>query len=485
MNALQRHFDWTAENDRKARAVQKDFHAQLLAVHRHHIPGNSRVLEWGCGSGELLRGLEPSVGLGIDVSPKMLEKAQAGQNTASLRFEVGDLHHQKVEEEFDYIVLNYLTGYLSDVQQCFRNLLSSAGPKTRLHITSLNTPWLYPLQVAEGLGAVMKQPPSNWLSRQDITNLLELSGWEVIHWKTEQIFPFQWPLLSAFCNRFLVRLPLLRHLGITLHLVARPRMAPEMKEEISCSVVVPARNEAGNIAAALQRIPVLGRRTEVLFVEGNSTDDTWEVIEREVAIYRGPHIVRAMKQPGRGKWDAVKAGFAAARGEVLVIQDADLTAPPEDLTKFYDAIASGVAEFANGSRLVYPMESQAMRFLNLLGNHFFANALSFVLSQPIKDSLCGTKMMSRRNYERAMKRIEEFGDFDPFGDFSLLFGASLLDLRIRDVPVRYRDRRYGQTNISRFRHGMTLMRMTWFGLRRIRFFPLRMRRWRPATSDGE
>jgi glycosyltransferase involved in cell wall biosynthesis len=239
--------------------------------------------------------------------------------------------------------------------------------------------------------------------------------------------------------------------------------------------VVPARNESGNIRAALERIPVLGRKTEVIFVEGNSTDDTWEVIQREVAAYDGPHEVQFLQQPGKGKWDAVFAGFAVASGDVLVIQDGDLTAPPEDLPKFYEAVASGRCEFANGCRLVYPMESQAMRFLNLLGNKFFATALGFVMGQPIKDSLCGTKMMLRSDYERLLQRIEVLGDFDPFGDFNLLFGSAMLDLRIRDILVRYRDRTYGDTNISRFRHGLILLRMTFFGLRKIRFFSLRER----------
>jgi glycosyltransferase involved in cell wall biosynthesis len=276
------------------------------------------------------------------------------------------------------------------------------------------------------------------------------------------------PLLGGFFNRFLVRLPGFRHFGSSLYLVARPAHATPAPQ-LTCSVVVPARNEAGNVRAALDRIPVMGAGTEVIFVEGGSRDDTWATIQREMAAYTGPLRVRAVQQTGRGKWNAVHTGFALASGDVLVIQDADLTAPPEDLPKFFSAIANGTAEFANGSRLVYPMEKQAMRFLNLLGNKFFALALSFTLGQSIKDSLCGTKMLLRRDYERILARIAELGEFDPFGDFNLLFGASLLKLRIRDVPVRYKDRTYGETNISRFRHGWLLLKMTTFGLIKLKF----------------
>lgn len=470
MNSIRDHFDWVADNDAGPRRVQHDFHAQLLRQFRHHIPEGGRVLEIGCGAGGLLAGLRPERGLGIDLSPRMIARARATHGAqAGLEFRVQDIEADGIDEQFDHIVLDYLTGYLTDIQATLQSLQTAAHERTRLHLTTLNTLWLFPLKLAVWLGAVMPQPPSNWLSHHDLFNLLELSGWEVVTFERVQLFPFNWPLLSPLLNNILVRLPWIRHLGITLRITARPRRPRPVGGGISCSVIVPARNESGNIRAALERIPALGRRTEVIFVEGHSRDDTWDTIQREAAAYRGPHQVRALRQPGRGKWDAVRAGFAAAQGEVLVIQDADLTAPPEDLPKFYEAIVSGAAEFVNGSRLVYPMEKRAMRFLNMLGNKFFALALTYVLGQPVKDSLCGTKMLLRSDYERLLRRIAPFGDFDPFGDFNLLFGAALLDLRIRDLPVRYRDRTYGETNISRFRHGWLLLRMAWFGLWNLKF----------------
>ncbi len=470
--SLRQHFDWVAQHDARARRLQSGFHAQLHAHFRHQIPAGSSVLEIGCGAGDLLAALEPARGLGLDFSPAMIAKARArhGGDTRLEFREADALEFNGHGESFDHIVLDYLTGYLGDIQHALENLRTVAHARTRLHLTSLNTLWLGPLRAASALKAVMPQPLSAWLADHDLINLLEMSGWEIVRFERQQLWPWQTPLLAPLCNRLLVRLPLLRHFGITLCVTARPRQAPVLHQPISCSVIVPARNESGNIRAALERIPVLGKRTEVIFVEGNSRDDTWETIQRETAAYRGPHLVRALQQPGKGKWDAVRTGFAAATGEVLVIQDADLTAPPEDLPKFYAAVSSGATEFANGSRLVYPMEKRAMRFLNLLGNKFFAAALSFVLGQRVKDSLCGTKMLLRSDYERILRRIEVLGPFDPFGDFNLLFGSALLNLRIRDVPVRYRDRTYGETNISRFTHGWLLLRMTWFGLWKLRCF---------------
>ena len=471
MEKLKDHFDWVAENDAGPRQFQRGFWEQKLAYLKFHILEGQRVLEWGCGPGDLLAGLKPARGLGIDLSPKMVARAQSGHPDENLEFRQGDLHELEVEEKFDVIVLDYLPGYLKDIHHCIAHLKSACHARTRIYILSLNHVWKPFLQLGKRFGWVTKQPTdNNWISPDDLENILELNGYEVIRDGTQQLLPFNWPLVSDIFNSFLGRLPLLRNLGMSNVVIARPLMKPEIESDISCSVVVPARNESGNIRAALDRIPILGKKTEVIFVEGNSKDDTWEVIQKEVAAYDGPHTLKFLQQPGKGKWDAVYAGFDVAEGDVLVIQDGDLTAPPEDLPKFYEAIAEGRCEFANGCRLVYPMESEAMRFLNLLGNKFFAMALSYVLGQNLKDSLCGTKMMLRSDYQRLLKRIELLGDFDPFGDFNLLFGSSMMDLRIRDVLVRYRDRKYGETHISRFRHGFILLQMIWFGLRKVKYF---------------
>ena len=471
MQNLKDHFDWVAENDASPRKFQSGFRAQTREFLRFHVQEGMRVLEWGCGPGDLLAALKPSRGLGVDISPKMVERARSGHPEENLEFREGDLHELSLDEKFDVILLDYLPGYLNDIHQCVANLRNACHARTRIYVLTLNNVWKPLLNLGKFFGLVTKQPDNtNWISHSDLSNILELNGFEVVRNSSEQLLPFRLPVFSAFFNSFLVRLPFFRHFGMSEVVIARPLVKPEIKGEISCSVVVPARNESGNIRAALERIPVLGKKTEIIFVEGNSLDDTWEVIQHEVEAYEGPHALKFLQQPGKGKWDAVFAGFEVAEGDVLVIQDGDLTAPPEDLPKFYQAIAEGHCEFANGCRLVYPMESKAMRFLNLLGNKFFAASLSFVLGQNLKDSLCGTKMMLRSDYLRLLRRIEVLGDFDPFGDFNLLFGSAMLDLRIRDVLVRYRDRQYGDTNISRFRHGLILLQMTWFGLRKIKFY---------------
>ncbi len=286
------------------------------------------------------------------------------------------------------------------------------------------------------------------------------------------IFPIYIPILSFLINRYLGNFFLFRWMSINIFTFARFAADSKVFQEendFSVSVIIPARNESGNIEAAILRTPVMGKRTQFVFVEGNSTDGTWEKIQEIQKKYSGTHDIKIAKQLGKGKADAVRLGYTIADGDILMILDADLTMPPEDLPKFYDAIASGKGDFINGTRLVYPMEKEAMRFLNLLGNHFFSTIFSWLLEQRIKDTLCGTKVLFKKDYDKLIVNREYFGDFDPFGDFDLLFGAHKLNLRIVEIPIRYRDRTYGQTNISRFKHGFILLGMSFFALRKIKF----------------
>jgi glycosyltransferase involved in cell wall biosynthesis len=308
--------------------------------------------------------------------------------------------------------------------------------------------------------------PQNWLTTADLENLLQLSGYESLRSWPEVIAPLPFPG-AGIANRVLAKIAPFRWFAMTNYLVARPATAQATRAP-HVSVVVPARNESGHIDELMGRIPEMGAGTEILFVEGNSSDDTFEVIEKAIAS-NPQRNCRVLKQSGKGKGDAVRAGFADATGDVLMILDADITVPPEALPGFYEVLVSGKGEFVNGVRLVYPMQDQAMRFANLVGNKFFARAFSWLLGQPIRDTLCGTKVLWRADYERIAANRSYFGEFDPFGDFDLLFGAAKLNLKILEMPVRYRARRYGETNISRWRHGLILLRMVIFAARRIKF----------------
>ncbi|MCK4693804.1 MAG: glycosyltransferase family 2 protein, partial [Anaerolineales bacterium] len=342
-------------------------------------------------------------------------------------------------------------------------------PRTRIIINSFSHLWQIPLTVARWLGLATPNLPQNWLTVEDITNLLQLTGYEVIRTWPEIIWPLPTPLVDKICNRFLAKLWPFKHLSLTNIIVARP--APEHRRQKGASkvsVVVPARNEEGNIRNIFGRLPTMGKGTELIFVEGHSQDNTYEAIETAMADYPdlNPTLV---KQTGTGKGDAVRQGFALASGDILMILDADLTVPPEDLISFYEVLQDGIGEFVNGVRLVYPMEDQAMRYLNYIGNKFFGLVFSWLLGQPIKDTLCGTKALWRADYEWIAANRNYFGDFDPFGDFDLLLGAVKQNLKIVDLPIRYEERTYGSTNIQRWRHGVLLLKMAIFAARRLKF----------------
>jgi SAM-dependent methyltransferase len=444
------------------------YHRRIEAVIATVVAPGQRVLEIGCGRGELLAATRPSVGIGIDLSPEMV--ARAAKAYPSLRFREGDAHDLgDLRESFDVIILSDLINDLWDVQAVFREVRRLSAPHTRIVLNFYSRLWELPLRAASALGLARPTLYQNWLTVEDTANLLALTDLEVIrHW-TEVLWPMRTPLIADFANRYLAKLWPLKHLALSNFIVARPmprvdRAAPRS----TVSVIIPARNEAGNIRNAFARTPMMGGGTELIFIEGHSSDNTFETIEQEIAAH--PHIKSQVhRQTGRGKGDAVRLGFSKATGDILMILDADLTMPPEDLPRFYDAVESGKAEFANGVRLVYPLEDEAMRFFNLIGNKFFSLAFSWLLGQSIKDTLCGTKVLRRTDYERIAANRAYFGDFDPFGDFDLLFGAAKLGLKIVDVPIRYRERTYGETNIQRWSHGWLLLRMVVFAARRIKF----------------
>ncbi len=446
------------------KARNRYYHDTLKKIARFYVPPQSQVLEVGSGTGDLLAAIQPKEGLGIDFSANMA--AVARQKYPALDFEIGDAEDLKLDKEYDYILFSDLVGYLTDIEKSFLKLQKVSHPQTKVLITHYNYLWEPILGFGELVGLKMPSPIQNWLSREDIENLLYLSGFEVVKKSEELLFPIYIPLLSVLINRYLARLPLLRRFCLINYFIARPFL--KERREYTVSVVIPARNEKGNVEATVRRIPQLGRHTEIIFVEGGSADGTVEEIQGVIKKYPEKDV-KFFRQPGRGKKDAVWEGFRHASGEVFMILDADLTVRPEDLPKFYDAIASGRGEFVNGSRLVYPLERESMRFLNILANKFFGLAFSWILGQRIKDTLCGTKVFFKKDFERIMTGREYFGEFDPFGDFDLLFGAAKLGLKIVDLPVRYQARAYGETNISRWRHGWLLLKMTIFGLFKLKF----------------
>jgi len=447
-------------------AWSRAYHRRLIQVYRSLIPPGQRVLEIGCGTGDLLAALSPSIGVGVDFSSRMLREAT--RRHPCQRFVRADAHALDFGETFDFVILSDLVNDLWDVEVAFKQLARVAAAGSRVIVNFYSRLWEAPLEGARSLGLATPLLDQNWLTVEDVANLLNLADFEVTrHWD-ELLVPLDVPVVTPLANQYLARFWPFSQVTLTHFVVARPQPRPTASAQPLVSVIVPARNEAGNIAAIFDRTPEMGAGTELVFVEGHSRDDTYATIERERAR-RPERRAQLLRQEGRGKGDAVRLGFAHAHGDVLMILDADLTVAPEDLPRFLNALISGKGELINGVRLVYPMEKQAMRFFNLLGNKFFSLAFSWLLGQSVKDTLCGTKVLWAADYQRLAVQRTYFGDFDPFGDFDLLFGAAKLNLKIVDLPIRYRERTYGSTNIQRWRHGLLLLRMVLFAARRIKF----------------
>jgi SAM-dependent methyltransferase len=440
------------------RAKNSYYYRQLDGLYIKNVRPGSRVLHVGCECGDLLASVKPSYGVGIDSDEEAINAAR--QRFGHLRFEVQDPHALQLEGPFDYILICNSIGNWTDIQRVFEKILPLTHDDTRIIITYYSYLWEGLLRLGSRLGMRRPNRYQNWLPPEDIANLLTLTGFDVIRRDTSVMMPKYLPLVSGFCNHFLSPLPGFRHLNLINMVVARPEPAEKNANEYTVSVIVPCRNEKGNIADAIERIPEMGRQTEIVFVDGRSTDGTAEEIERQIQRHPERRIKLIHQGSGIGKGDAVRKGFAAATGDVLVIQDADLTAPPEDLPKFFMAWCRGKGEFINGSRLVYPMEKQAMRFLNLLANKCFGMLFTWLLNQRFRDTLCGTKMLSRKHYDILAANRAYFGEFDPFGDFDLIFGSVKQNFKVVEVPVTYRARTYGETNISRFRHGWLLLKMS-------------------------
>lgn len=444
------------------------FHQEDQVYLNFLIPAGARVLEIGCGTGDTLAALSPSHGVGVDFSPGMID--QARKLHPDLTFIVGEVEDVEtiaaLGGPFDYILVHDTIGSLDDCQRFLEQLHPLCTRETRIVVGYFSHLWQPILKLAEFVGLRSPYPSQNVLAPDDIAALAELADFDPVKSERRLLMPISLFGLGRLINRFISVLPLIRQLALRHYVVCRSLRVSDDQPK-SVTVVIPARNERGNIEPAVQRLPQFCDDIEIIFIEGHSKDGTFEEMERVKAAYPGQDI-KLMRQPGKGKADAVFTAYDVARGDVLMILDADLTMPPEQLPKFWEAIKSGKGEFINGSRLVYPLEDDAMRFLNLIANKSFSYLFSWLLNQRYTDTLCGTKVMRRTDYYRLRDGKAYFGDFDPFGDFDLIFGASKLNLKTIDLPIRYAARTYGETQISRFRHGVMLLKMVVFAFFKIK-----------------
>ncbi|MEX0940410.1 MAG: glycosyltransferase [Candidatus Babeliales bacterium] len=440
------------------------YHNHLAKSYQFIISQQTQVLQVGCKTGYLLASVNSSFGVGVDAEKDCIQKAQAKYPALYFYQSLNKIP----KEQFDYIILSSITHEVDDIQDFLNSLQPYCHNKTRIIIDSYSFFWEPILRLTQKLKLRRQTPLKNWISHQDLQHFLSLAGFEVVKTERSMLMPCYIPFLSWLFNKVIAPLPIINRICLIEWIIARPKQQKKNPKDFSVSIIIPCKNERGNIEAAVKRCPQMGKSTEIIFVEGNSQDDTANEIQRIITAYPEKNI-KFFEQDGKGKGNAVRIGFDKANGDILMIQDADLTAPPEELTKFFNALCNGDGEFINGSRLIYGMESEAMRFLNMIANHCFALSFSWLLGQRVKDTLCGTKVLFKEDYQKIVKNRAFFGEFDPFGDFDLLFGAAKQNLKIIDMPVHYKARTYGSTQIRRFYHGLLLLKMTFIGLKKFKF----------------
>ncbi len=432
------------------------------------VPSNASLMDVGCGDGGLLERVKPRQGFGVDFSSGFLDLAR--KRCPNYTFYEVDITKESpsLSEKPDFITAVDVLAYVEDIQGLLERLRGMCGANTRVILTKVNPLWAPLLWLLSKMRIIHPRQYSSWLGRKQCAHIIALAGFEVIRDETFLLIPFYIPVISHVVNTYLARLPWIRRLGLVDGYICRP--APRVEEASpSVSVIIPCRNERGNVRAALERMPAFAGACEVIFVEGHSSDGTWEEIQNVVQEQKYPFSIKAFQQEGKGKGDAVRLGFDQASHDLLMILDADLTVMPEALPRFYEALRSGKAEYVQGTRLVYPMEETAMRPLNWLANKTFGLILTFLTGQYMSDTLCGTKCLSRTHYEAIKRNRTYFGEFDPFGDFDLIFGATKQLLKIEEIPIRYKGRTYGETQIRRFRDGWLLVKMCVFAARKLRF----------------
>ncbi|MBI5642246.1 MAG: glycosyltransferase [Deltaproteobacteria bacterium] len=442
------------------------FYNKLSSFLNFIIEPGKKILLFRSELGQLLPNISPASALGVDICQKMVSFAK--RKYPQFRFKCADPEDIELDEKFDYIVF-YSLGDIIDIEKAFINAGAGASVDTRLIVINYNYLWRPLVFMAEKIGWKVPQPTQNWLNIPVIENILYLSGYEVVKKYHQVLFPVGVPILSWFLNDAVAKLPFIKNLCFLQIVVAKKIAAMPAERKYSVSVIVPCKNEKGNVEDAVRRIPEMGKGTEIIFCDDKSTDGTVEEIKRMMALYPEKNI-KVVPGPGICKAKNVWTGFDAASGDILMILDADLTVIPEELPYFYNAIAEGRGEFINGSRMIYPMQDQAMRTLNIIGNKFFSLSFSYLLGQRLTDTLCGTKVLWRKDWPRVKALLGSWGVSDRWGDYELIFGAAKLHLKIVEVPVHYLERVYGETKMTkRLQNGLVMLRMCVAALKKFKF----------------
>jgi hypothetical protein len=407
--------------------------------------------------------MKPQRGVGIDISKEMI--ALASEKYPQYAFIHSPIETLHLDETFDYIIMVDVVDHVYDVMEVFQNLYRFCKPTTRIILTTIN-PWWDPiLTFMEKIGAKMPEGPHNFIEKGNLRRIFEMMDFVVSYSGFMLLFPKRIPLLSYLANSLGVRIWGVNRLSCAQYMIIQPTAKNENDLGLGCSVIIPCYNEQDNIEEAIRRVPAMGKATEIIVVNDGGRDNTVQKVKDLQSEF--PNLKLVDYSPNHGKGYAVRRGFEAAMHEIIMILDADISTPPEELPRFFEPLNKGICQFVNGTRMVYPMQDQAMRIFNLFGNKLFGYIMSFITQQNLTDTLCGTKAL----YKSDLKRIR--WGLDKWGDFDLLFAAARMGSKITEVPVHYMSRKSGESKMKTFRHSAHLLMACFKGFRELIFIPRR------------
>ena len=466
-SSVKNHFDTLAKDYDNWKKKSWYYYLQLKQLFAAHISPGQKVLEVGCGTGDILASVAPRTGHGIDISGEMIKLARAKHQ--DLSFWQQNVYQLRLRQTYDAVILCDLIDHLPDIYQALHQIRQVCTPQTKVVVSTINPIWEPVLHLTEKIGMKMPEGPHNWVPLPDLINIFEICGFTIEQSGYAALIPKHILGLSNLVNRHISQLGALKHLAFVEYLVSKK--APKVKSKTySTSIIIPVFNEADNITPCIKQVPRLGKKTEIIVVDDGSTDKTNQIVRKIAKKNKAITLITFPKNQGKAR--AVAAGFARARGQILLILDADMTVPPQELTCFYELLAENRADFVNGTRMVYPMEKQAMRYFHLLGNKFFSSFLSWLLNQRVTDTLCGTKALFKKDARKIILGNE------PWGDFDLLFGAANLQLRIKEYPVHYKKRQTGESKMHAISHGLRLLYMCGVGMYRLKIRPFAEKLWK-------
>jgi ubiquinone/menaquinone biosynthesis C-methylase UbiE len=457
--AVQEHFDKISKEYDYWKKKNYYYYDTIKEFVRRIIPPGNKVLEVGCGTGDILAHVKPGTGVGVDISPEMV--SIAAKKHPEYRFVAGAIEDLDLGEKFDYIIVVDVMDHVQDVHDVFKALFKLCHPATKIILTTINPWWDPVLDLAEKVGAKMPEGPHNFIEKRNLETMAEAADLKISYSGYLLLFPKYIPVFSYLVNSIGTRLWPLYKMSFVQYMIIQP--GPENHNDLGlgCSVVIPCHNEEDNVQEAIKRVPQMGVYTEIIVVNDGSTDRTAEKVRELLPQY--PNLKLIDYSPNKGKGHGVWSAFEAASQDVVMILDADMTTPPEELPRFFEPLNKGMCGFVNGTRMVYPMEGQAMRTLNLFGNKIFGLIMTFLIGQRISDNLCGTKALLKKDALTFQRGLDRWGDFD------LLFGAAYRGLKILEVPVHYKERKAGVSKMQTLRHGLHLLTAVYKGFRNLIF----------------